>query len=96
MALLIAVGLDVEATVEPGPGVFPRDGVGQLYDLPGGEVSLQLCPHGVVNRNRGVGERLGVGEDQLLHICQKVAVFPIGDGVDRGVVEPQLTAEGEC
>ena len=88
--------MDVEATIEAGPGVLPCDRMGQLHDLSGGEVSLKLCPHGVVHRNRGVGERLGVSKDELFHIRQKVGVFPIGDGVDGGVVEPQLTAEGEC
>ncbi|NNF54256.1 MAG: hypothetical protein HKN03_07420 [Acidimicrobiales bacterium] len=57
---------------------------------------LEICPHGVIHRDGGVGERLGVGENELLDFGQAIAVFPIGDGVDRGVIEPQLTAEGEC
>ena len=89
----VALGLDIEAAVEPGSQVLNRNEVGELGELLLGELSLKPSPQVVIDRRRRHRQRFGVLDDELFDLGKVRSLSPVGDGIEGCIIEAQLTAE---
>lgn len=85
--------MDIEAPVEPGSQILDRNEVGELGELLLAERSLKPRPQGIIDRRWRHRQRFGVFDDELLDVGKVRCLSPVGDRIDGGIVEAQLTAE---